>query len=352
MTSFGLWWGGVGKWDIFVAIYLFLGGISGGAFLVATIAEWFGERSDHEGYEFITRWGWTLSFGSIVVGSWTLLAHLSGPFLRAFMFPVKFTNWSSWMAIGTWVVVTFSLVVMARMIWATFGAEAADDPSGLPRNVLGRLGNNLFVDWGIDLVDWGIDLVDWGADRTRPTGILKRLVQVGGAALAVMLVVYTALLLSAVGWMVPLWNQTLLPPLFVASGFSAGIAMVIAVTYWQNDLDSHLVHRFGLLDDAVIVAEAAVLAALLYTLTTGGYGAARTLDGLTSGTGLLLLVGMISAGLLLPLAISAAQSLLGSESVLASKRVTTMKFGLVIAGSFLLRFLLIFTAVQQPIVVT
>ncbi|MFW6321452.1 MAG: NrfD/PsrC family molybdoenzyme membrane anchor subunit [Halohasta sp.] len=345
MTSFGLWWGGAGHWDIFVAIYLFLGGISGGAFLVASIAEWFGERSGHEGYEYITRWGWTLSFVTIVVGSWTLLAHLSGPFLRAFMFPVKFTNWTSWMAIGTWVVVTFSLVVMARMIWATFGAEAADDPSGLPRNVLGRLGNNLFV-------DWGIDLLDWGADRTRPTGILKRLVQVGGVALAIMLVVYTALLLSAVGWMVPLWNETLLPPLFVASGFSAGIAMVIAVTYWQNDLDSHLVHRFGLLDDAVIVAEGVVLAGLLYTLTTGGYGAARTLEGLTSGTGLLLLVGMISAGLLLPLAISAAQSLVGSESVLASRRVTTAKFGLVIAGSFLLRFLLIFTAVQQPIIVT
>jgi len=344
MTAFGLWWGASGKWDIFVAIYLFLGGISGGAFLVASIAEWLGERADHEGYAFITRWGWTLSFGTIVVGSWTLLAHLSGPFLRAFMFPVKFTNWTSWMAVGTWVVVTFSLVVMARMIWATFGAEATDDPSGLPRHVVDRLGNNLFV-------DWGIDLVDWGADRTRPTGVLRRLVQVGGVGLAIMLVVYTALLLSAVNWMVPLWNQTLLPPLFVGSGFSAGIAMVIAVTYWQNDLDTHLVHRFGLLDDAVIVAEAVVLAALLYTLTTGGYGAARTLDGLTSGFGLVLLVGMVATGLLLPLAISAAQSLAGSGSMLSSRGVTTMKFGLVIAGSFLLRILLIFTAVQQPIIV-
>lgn len=340
MTSFGLWWGGVGHWDIFVAIYLFLGGISGGAFLVASIAEWFGERTDRGGYEFITRWGWTLSFGTIVVGSWTLLAHLSGPFLRAFMFPVKFTNWTSWMAIGTWVVVTFSLIVMARMIWATFGAEAADDPSGLPRHVVERIGFGL------------TDLVDWGADLTRPSGALKRLLQVGGAGLAVLLVIYTALLLSAVGWIVPLWNETLLPPLFVASGFSAGIAVVIGVTAWQNDLDNHLIHRFGLLDDAVIVGEAVVLAALLYTLTTGGYGAARTLDGLTSGVGLLLLAGMIGAGLLLPLAISAVQSLVDSGSVLASRWVTTAKFGLVIAGSFLLRCLLIFTAVQRPIVMT
>jgi hypothetical protein len=61
---------------------------------------------------------------------------------------------------------------------------------------------------------------------------------------------------------------------------------------------------------------------------------------------------MVSAGLLLPLAISAAQELLGSDSLLASRQVTTAKFGLVIAGSFLLRVLLIFTALQQPIIVT
>ena len=129
---------------------------------------------------------------------------------------------------------------MARMIWATFGTAAVDDPSGLPRHLVDRVGFGL------------TDLVDRGADLTRPTGPLRRLVQVAGVGLAVMLVIYTALLLSAVGWLVPLWNQTLLPPLFVASGFSAGIALVIAVTAWQNDLDGGLIHRFGLLDDAVI----------------------------------------------------------------------------------------------------
>lgn len=345
MTTTGVWWVGSGHWDIFVAIYLFLGGISGGAFLVASIAEWLGERSDSEGYGYITRWGWTLSFATIVVGSWTLLAHLSGPFLRAFMFTVRFTNWSSWMAIGTWVVVVFSLLVMVRMFWATFGAEATDDASGLPRNLINRLGNNFFV-------DLGVDLLDWVADRTRPTGLAHTVTSVVGVGLAIMLVIYTALLLSAVGWNVPLWNETLLPPLFVASGFSAGIAMVIAVAYQLHDLDSHLVHRFGKLDDAVIVVEIGVLAALLYTLSTGGVTAAATLNNLTSGLGLLLLVGVVAAGLLAPLAISAAQQLVGESSLLATKRVTTMKFGLVIAGSFLLRFLLVFTAIQQPIVVT
>ncbi len=338
MTATGLWWHGSGHWDVFVAIYLFLGGISGGAFLVASLAEWLGERNESEGYGYITRWGWTLSFATIVVGSWTLLAHLSGPFLRAFMFPVRFTNWSSWMAIGTWIVVIFSLLVMARMIWATFGTEAVDDASGLPRHIVDRFGLT--------------DYVDRGADLTRPTGLIHRVTSVVGVGLAVMLVIYTALLLSAVGWNVPLWNETLLPPLFVASGFSAGIAMVIAVTYQLHDLETHLVHRFGTLDDAVIVAEIGVFAALLYTLSAGGVTATATLENITSGVGLLLLIGVVGAGLLAPLAISAAQHLVGEASVLATKRVTTMKFGLVITGSFLLRFMLVFTAIQQPIVVT
>ena len=345
MTAPGVWWIGSGHWDIFVAIYLFLGGISGGAFLVATLAEWFDSRDDSDGYDVITRWGWTLSFGTIVVGSWTLLAHLSGPFLRAFLFPVRFTNWSSWMAIGTWVVVVFSFFVMARMIWATFGTEATDDASGLPRHVVNRLGNNL-------LVDWVVDLLDWGADRTRPTGLARKLTNVIGVGLAIMLVIYTALLLSAVGWNVPLWNEALLPPLFVASGFSAGIALVITVAYQLHDIDTHLVHRFGKLDDVVIVAEVGVLAALLYTLSVGGVTASATLANITSGVGLLLLIGVVGAGLFVPLAISTAQMLSNETSALSTKQVTTMKFGLVIAGSFLLRVLLVFTAIQQPIVVT
>ena len=338
MTTTGVWWIGSGHWDIFVAIYLFLGGISGGAYLVATLAEWLGERNDSDGYGYITRWGWTLSFGTIVVGSWTLLAHLSGPFLRAFMFPVRFTNWTSWMAIGTWVVVVFSFFVMARMIWATFGTEAVDDASGLPRHVVDRIGFGLS------------DYVDRGADITRPTGIARKLMSVFGVGLAVMLVIYTALLLSAVGWNVPLWNETLLPLLFVASGFSAGIAMVVTVAYQLHDLDGHLVHRFGKLDDAVIVVEIGVLAALLYTLSTGGITASATLANITTGMGLLLFVGVVGAGLLAPLAISAAQQLVDEASLLATKRVTSMKFGLVIAGSFMLRVLIVFTAIQQPIV--
>ncbi len=339
MILTGAWWVGSGHWDIFVAIYLFLGGIAGGAFLVASITEWLGDcNPNSEGYGVVTRWGWTLSFTTIVAGSWTLLAHLSGPFLRAFMFPVRFTNWSSWMAIGTWVVVAFSVVVMARMIWATFGTEAVDDASGLPRHIVDRVGFGL------------TDLVDRVADLTRPTGLARKVTSVVGVGLAILLVIYTALLLSAVGWNVPLWNEALLPPLFVASGFSAGIAMVIAVTYQMHDLDSRLVHRFAKLDDAVIVVEIGVLAALLYTLSSGGLTASETLTNLTSGVGLLLFVGVVAGGLLAPLAISAAQQLADEASMLATKRVTTMKFGLVIAGSFMLRVLLVFTAVQQPIV--
>ncbi|MFC7212464.1 NrfD/PsrC family molybdoenzyme membrane anchor subunit [Natronoarchaeum sp. GCM10025321] len=340
MTAPELYWLDAGHWDVFVAIYLFLGGLSGGAFLVASLAEVIGSRSGYEGYEYVTKWGFLTSFLTIAAGSITLLLHLSGPFLRAFTFPVQFTNWSSWMAIGTWVIVIFSFLVMFRAIWATFGTEATDDPSGLPRHVVARTGFEGYI--------------DRAADTTRPTGLAAVAVQVIGIVLAVLLIVYTALLLSDVGWNVPLWNPNILPLLFLASGFSAGIAAVLMLSQLASDIDSHLVHRFSILDDAIIIVEIVVLAALLYTLSTGGPADTETYASLTEGYGLLLWVGVLGLGLVVPLVISGAQQVvefLREENVLMTKRICTTKFGLVIAGSFMLRFVIIYAAIHQPVYV-
>ncbi|MFC7209384.1 NrfD/PsrC family molybdoenzyme membrane anchor subunit [Natronoarchaeum sp. GCM10025321] len=73
----------------------------------------------------------------------------------------------------------------------------------------------------------------------------------------------------------------MLPLLFLASGFSAGIAAVLMLSQLASDIDSHLVHRFSILDDAIIIVEIVVLAALLYTLSTGGPADTETYASLT-----------------------------------------------------------------------
>ena len=340
MAITGIWWLDAGHWDVFVAVYLFLGGVSGGAYVAASIAETVADRSEYSGYEHVKRWGLLTAFVTIAVGSITLLLHLSGPFLRAFTFPVSFTNWTSWMAIGTWVIVLFSLLVTVRLLWATFGAEATDDPSGLPRHLLAKTGLE--------------GLLDRVADTTRPSGIVKMGVRTVGVGLAVLVVVYTGLLLSEVGWNVPLWDPRLLPPLFLASAVSAGTATVVMITHLTSDIDNHLVHRFSLFDDAVITAEIGILCVLLYTLATGNIAATETYAMLTGTYGLLLWVGVMGLGLVIPLLISGAQqavALVREENVLMTKRICSIKFGLVILGSMLLRFLVVTAAVKQPILV-
>ena len=340
MTAPELYWLDAGHWDIFVAIYLFLGGVSGGAYVVASIAETVAGRSEYDGYEHVSRWGLLTAFVTIAVGSITLLLHLSGPFIRAFTFPVSFTNWTSWMAIGTWVIVLFSLLVTVRLLWATFGAEATTDPSGLPRHLVAKLGVE--------------GLVDRLADATRPAGVVDIGVRLVGVGLAVLVVIYTGLLLSDVGWNVPLWDPRLLPLLFLASGVSAGTAAVVMLAQLASDIDSHLVHRFSLFDDAAITAEVVILGVLLYTLTTGGVAATETYASLTGPYGPLLWVGVLGLGLVVPLLISGAQQaveLLREENRLMTKPICSAKFGLVIAGSFMLRFLIIYAAIHQPVVV-
>ena len=338
MIATGIWWLDAGHWDVFVAVYLFLGGVSGGAYVAASIAEAVAGRSECRGYEHVNRWGLLTAFVAIAVGSITLLLHLSGPLLRAVTFPVSFTNWSSWMAIGTWVIVLFSLLVTVRLLWATFGAEATDDPSGLPRRPLAKLGIE--------------DLLDRLADTTRPSGMLDVGVRLVGFGLAVLVVVYTGLLLGEVGWNVPLWDPRLLPLLFLASAVSAGTATVVLITQLTSDIDTHLVHQFSLFDDAVITVEIIILGVLLYTLATGGLAATETYATLTGTYGFLLWVGVIGLGLVAPLTISGAQQaveLVRDKNVLMTKRVCSMKFGLVILGSMLLRFLVVTAAVKQPI---
>ncbi|MCL9813296.1 NrfD/PsrC family molybdoenzyme membrane anchor subunit [Natranaeroarchaeum aerophilus] len=340
MTAPELFWLEAGHWDIFVAVYLFLGGVSGGSYVVASIAETVAGRSEYDGYEHVTRWGLLTAFVTIAVGSITLLLHLSGPFIRAFTFPVSFTNWTSWMAIGTWVIVLFSLLVTVRLLWATFGAKATADPSGLPRQLVAKLGVE--------------GLLDRLADATRPTGILDMGVRLVGVGLAVLVVVYTGLLLSDVGWNVPLWDPRLLPLLFLASGVSAGTAAVVMLAQLASNIDSHLVHRFSLFDDAVITVEIVILGILLYTLATGGVAATETYASLTGPYGPLLWVGVLGLGLVVPLLISGAQQaveFLREENKLMTKPICSAKFGLVIAGSFMLRFLIVYAAIHQPVVV-
>lgn len=157
--------------------------------------------------------------------------------------------------IGVRVIVLFVVAALLQLVWLGFGRHGG-----------------FRLDFGpID------DIVD----RTRPSTDTRLALHIVGGALAVTLIVYTALLLSAVAPVVPLWHPVLLPLLFLTSGVSMGIsATALVPTLLLGDSDTG-VHEFILADDAVILGEIDVLAALLWYLAGAGGAATESYEPLT-----------------------------------------------------------------------
>ena len=143
-------------WGSMIALYLFLGGTAGGAYIVSAWASfiksvmdkdnWLGQillgdtSDDAHWYACgeTARWGSVLSVLSIAIGGTALISHLGAP-LRALTFPVLFTNFGSWLVIGTWLIVIFTIFAAFETLWLHFGSEV---PSGtrlslFPRRILG-----------------------------------------------------------------------------------------------------------------------------------------------------------------------------------------------------------------------
>jgi formate-dependent nitrite reductase membrane component NrfD len=319
-------------WGLGIGLYLFLGGLAGGAYATGAVADVLSTRNEsaRSGYLSTARWGMVIAIAAIAVGGLILLFHLGEP-LHVFMIWL-FTNFESWMTIGVWIIFLFTLLAVVQALWLGFGRN---DGFGL-----------------------SIGPVDAIARLTRPSENVRRAITSVGALVAVTLIVYTALLLSAVSKVVPLWNPTLLPPLFLASGLSMGIAATVGVTAVRQGVVGTGVQKFSIADDVVILGEIVVLAALLWTMANGGPTAAATYEYITTEGSLILWGGVVAVGLVLPLVISAG--LLVAErryDVHGNERLQrlamagyTAKFSFVVVGGLMLRLVIIYGALNAPII--
>jgi len=361
-------------WGVFIATYLFLGGVAGGAYLTSTWASFMhsllgtdrwlaklllAETSDAD-HEFAcaetSRWGSILALLSIGVGSVALLSHLGAP-LRALTFAWNFTNYGSWMVIGTWLIILFSVVALLEALWLHFGADkrGASGLSLFPRRILG---------WIDGIMPWRTDrglvwLVDRLADLTRLPGRVHGALRVVGAALAVLVVVYTAMLLSDLA-SVAVWNRTYLPFIFLMSGVSTGISAALLGTVASGGALTRINHRFCLTDDVIIIVELVAIGALLsFLVDSANVGAQATLSNLLGPFQLAFVGGVLVIGTSIPVLISITVTVLhqftdvGESST--GRRLLTYGYGtkyvLVLVGGFLLRYVVLLAAVKTPLAV-
>ncbi len=100
--------------------------------------------------------------------------------------------------------------------------------------------------------------------------------EVAAAFVALVVMVYTGLLLQSLG-AVPLWATPWLPALFVASSLSCGMASVLALAQLTGAARAFgiVLKRLAVTDAVVILVEAAIVAVFVFAASTTGAAASN-----------------------------------------------------------------------------
>jgi len=163
-------------WGWLIAIYLFLGGVGGGAYTIAAINSFMGA-----GLGLTTTVGLWIGFPALLVGTVCLIADLGVPG-RAVLAGMK--PGTSWIARGTWIISTFMVLSFLHLILREF-----TDVGGTP----------------------------------------VKIIAIAGIVFAIGTMAYTGILLSASKG-IPFWRSGVVPVLFVISAMVTGhFAIVIGV---------------------------------------------------------------------------------------------------------------------------
>ena len=310
-------------WGWQPALYLFLGGMGAGAFIMAAVLFFF-DKKNNEKTICIATWAATIS---LIVGLLLLLSELTNP-LRGMLLWQSFSNGSSWMTFGAWAVFAAVIVFGLMALLSTRKIVVAATKK------------------------WK----KFSKVRLRARNVLAAL----GAVLGVVVAVYTGvLLMSAPG--VPLWNTLLLPCLFAVSALDTGVALVeiIAVAVDRKQAGPRktskahkLLKRFVVV---LVLVELVVLFVFLSTMLQGSSGnavvdatGAMSADLLMWGTLAPFFWGLVVAcGLVLPL-VAAVVGLVARPKSSDSLAVVGASGALL--GGCALRFLILMAGLHADVI--
>lgn len=282
------------QWNWLIVAYFFLGGISGGSFAVASIADLLGGEQNRR----IARAGRYLAAATVVPAPVLLTLDLGRPGRFHHMFRVL--KFRSPLSVGTWILFAFGGLSSLTAL-----AQAARDGL-LGRDTLpARLGHKLPL----------------------------RALGAAGIAPAFALSGYTGPLLGATA--VPFWgrNARYLGPLFLASSLanaSAALALILA-TRPDDDRSLPGLER---LDSLAQLAELGLLVAAQARL---GPALDRPLR--QGPTGVAYRAGVLGGGLALPLGVRLLHRLLGRHPGRATTVITAL---LTLTGGLLFRYVMIY----------
>jgi formate-dependent nitrite reductase membrane component NrfD len=248
-------------WTWYIIPYFFVGGIAGGSYFISVLLDWFGRPQDRP----VVRIGYYTAAIGVILSGILLIMDLTRPLrfwhmlFQSHSFPAPIMKWWSPISIGAWALLFFGL-------FATLSAVGALHDAG-------RLRQGSFL----------------------ARGPIARVVQAAGGFFAFFIAGYTGVLLSTTNR--PVWaDSQFVGLLFLLSGASTAAATLLLFGRRHpehSDSTEHWLRRF---DSWVIILELAVLVVFLVSL-------GPVIEAWFNLWGLLLLVGVVGAGQLLPLAL-------------------------------------------------
>ncbi len=288
-----------------------MGGMSAAAYYIGVIADLAGNGE----YKNVSKTGSYVVFFPILVGMAMLIADLgkpgqfwhllfqNGPLNKGFIFQA-----GSAMSLGAWILEGFVLIcgIIYPLMWLAEEKGAGGTP--LIPALAGKPG-------------------------------LRRSIGLVGLPFAVLIAVYTGVLLAATSR--PVWADTpLLPALFTVSATSTGMAAItLLMSLGKND--NHLVvARLEKGDSLLIKLELALVAVLFAALLFSPRAAGLVQDLVFGNYAVLFWIGFILAGLVLPLAIQRINPNLGQPA----RSLAVVSSVLVLLGGFFLRYVILLAA--------
>jgi len=202
-------------WGWLIALYLFLGGVGGGAYTIAAINSFMGTD-----LAISTTVGLWIAFPSLLIGTIFLMVDLGSP-IHAVLAGMK--PKTSWIARGTWIISIFMLLSFLHLVLYQFtnaGAEIA-----------------------------GKNIID--------------IISIAGIIFAIGTMAYTGILLSASKG-IPFWRSGVVPVVFVVSAVVTGhfAIMLGAVLFNNANVTQGLLQTMALEAASLVVLE--VLAILFF----------------------------------------------------------------------------------------
>ena len=306
------------EWGYLIVLYLFLGGLSAGAFFVSALATYLQHNGDTP-LQRIARWGALLAPWPVSIGSALLIFDL-GNWYRFYKLFLHFRVVSP-MSIGAWLLMVFTIVSLLYL-WSWLVAAEKDRLFDvLPRQF------QFLRRWDRDLAPWRRKLAAIGFPLSLGVGI------------------YTGVLLGAVQSR-PFWNTNLVAQLFLFSALSTGCAAIIFLLSLGKQAVSLPEFRFLYTIDVVLMTlEFFIVVPYLIHGELSVEAVKQSLHLVLGGPFTVIFwIFFLGLGLLLPLVLEIWEMLpaLSGASLHFSRGLALCTALLVLMGGFLLRYVFVF----------